>query len=136
MSVAETRRLTTERYPKPPDAVSGPHANGYLVYTGLSVAGNNGLYIHEADQCTNKHSCWIYEYNAVMLTVLGRGGPSAEMTIEEHGWFRDRNLFQVIANARVIPAGPGDQFIKWRDSLLAILNAVHGGVGGPWTRIN
>ncbi|KAF1911779.1 hypothetical protein BDU57DRAFT_565176 [Ampelomyces quisqualis] len=68
-----------------------------------------------------------------MYTVDGEN-VSANITIEEHGWFGNVTIFRQICNNHPTPMAngrsPEEIFFDWRDSLLAFFDSNHNGAGG------
>jgi hypothetical protein len=85
-----------------------------------------------------RHHCLVCSYDALKQTINARPGPSPEITIGEHGWFRNVDVFKQIIKNYPVPSGesPEDVFVNWRDGLLEFLDTHHGGVRGQWTRVN
>ncbi|KAF1920710.1 hypothetical protein BDU57DRAFT_553045 [Ampelomyces quisqualis] len=137
MSTPNTAQTPGSAPSAPATSVSGPHANGHLVSTGLYWRDRvQRLFIHLSNQCTTLHECQVYEYDAQSQTIVPTLGDSSDSTIEEHGWFRDPALFAQIATNHPVPNGqsPHRTFIAWRESLMAYLDVHHGGPNGLWTR--
>jgi hypothetical protein len=144
MYTANTGR-TPAQGPLPGSLHSGSdsHKHGHLVSTGYYDEDRvHRLFIHLAFPATGPHVCHVYSCSYDQVTggfrVTGANGPqpSANFTVEEHGWFRDTNLFRQICGNQPGPTGQNPQaaFENWRDHLLAFLDATHG--GGMWTRVN
>ncbi|KAH5432404.1 hypothetical protein HBI47_093620 [Parastagonospora nodorum] len=123
----------------PSSSVSEPQLPGHLVSTRSRDLRNpvKLLFIHTAGKCIKTHYGKIFSYNDHRHAIDDCFGESPEVTLQEHGWFSDENMFQQIAKNHTAPNGldPDATFIGWRDSLFAFLDAHHGGVGGQWTRI-
>lgn len=108
---------------------SQPRMNEHLVSTGryngekilrlfIQVSGNN----------TRKQNCNVYSLPPdAKKQVIEEGlmKKSADVTIEEHGWFGDVDAFGVICKAIRIREDESldDIFLKWRSSLLKSLDA-------------
>lgn len=145
MSEMGTSETTTESPSTTPRNVSDPHINGHLVYTGMKREKENPdddereaqLFIHASQKATNNHKCYIYSY-VVDEAVIDRNfsSESADILVEEHGWFRDVAVFEQICKSLPIPDGQDAQqaFFNWRDSLLTFLDTHYS--GNLWTRIN
>jgi hypothetical protein len=144
MSTANTGQ-TPARGPLPGPLRSGsdPHKHGHLVSTGFYERdGVHRMFIHLSSPSIGQHECLVYscDYSQVTGGFQVTGGdqpsPSADRTVQEHGWFRDTNLFRQICNNQPAPTGQNSRaaFENWRDNLLAFLDATHR--GGMWTRTN
>jgi len=122
----------------PPSSVSARQLPGHLVSTGFERDNLvKRLFIHSAGQCTKNHEGHIFFYDAGNRAIDHYTAKSLPITLEEHGWFRDENMFVQIAKNHAVPNGlnPNATFVSWRNSLLAFLDTHYGGVGGQWTRI-
>ncbi|KAF2443887.1 hypothetical protein P171DRAFT_486599 [Karstenula rhodostoma CBS 690.94] len=119
---------------------SDAHIHGHLVSTGFYNEDKvPQLFVHLSKRSIDNHDCLVYSE----LEDLGKQGirgdpwkPSADVIIEEHGWFRDIEVFMQICKTHPTPqGGPGEKiFVKWRDTLLEHLDAQYS--GGLWTKAN
>jgi hypothetical protein len=123
----------------PSNSISEPQLPGHLVSTRSPDFRNpvKLLFIHTTGKCTKTHYGKIFSYDESKHAIKSYPDKSPEFTFQEHGWFRDENMFEQIANNHAVPNGldPDFTFISWRNSLFASLDAHYGGVGGQWTRI-
>jgi hypothetical protein len=129
-----------------PDLVSDLHLHGHLVYTGIRVHKDESqhedqhevkLFIHKAQKAIQDHYCYVYSRAKGKTIVKGPSvEPSADIWVEEHGWFRDLAVLRQICHDHTVPDAQNQQsiFFSWRDSLLTFLDTHHS--GGLWTRSN
>jgi hypothetical protein len=116
------------------DRAANPHTNGHLVSTGIySHESLQRFFIHVSHAAINSHVCniWFMKNDIICDVQWGR---SADVTFEEHGWFRDTDVFTEICKIHPLPSGRNSEeiFIRWRDSLLDFLDDNY--ANNLWTR--
>jgi hypothetical protein len=73
---------------------STPHENGHLVYTGTDTEYITRLYVHVHRPCTGRHICNAFRpISAAVPVEFLLNTNSAEVTMEELGWFGDIDIF-------------------------------------------
>lgn len=101
-----------------------PHPNGYLVYTGREKNGLIQFYIYSSGRTMSNHLCNTY-FPDQRSRQLGYGSDkrSPRYILEEHGWFKDRDVFKEICTNQHLPNHPtqDETFKEWRSTALSTI---------------
>jgi len=101
-----------------------PHSNGYLVYTGKDEDGLIQLYIYSFGITVSDHLCNTYFPNQQSGKLMrDYNAPSPPYVLEEHGWFKDPNIFDKICKIQRFPNHPtqNETFKEWRSAVLSTI---------------
>jgi hypothetical protein len=113
---------------------SSPHLNGYLVYTGREMDGLIQLYIHGFGSTMNNHLCDAYFPNQQRRQLMyGSKRLSPPYILEEHGWFKDPDVFKEICTNLRFPNHPtqDETFREWRSAVLSTINKYYEALWTP-----
>jgi hypothetical protein len=107
----------------------------HLVYVGIND-GKTELYIQldQEEPAVASHNCPIYYPDNAGQVVSARNGTSADVKVEELGWFSDPVAFDAICRGVPVPQNLATQeeaFNDWKSTLLDVLQQNH---AQRWTR--